>query len=577
MPTYARTAVLAIAVALTAASCSAGSGANRLLPATGPGSAGLQIHIPRHVRKHAHYVSPSTRSLTLALSPAAGCAKCTPASSGDYGLTPDSPGCTTDASGITCRIQLALAPGSYTGKIATYDGAVGCQKLAVPCSVLSQNQSFPLTIASGKSNVPSITLAGVLRGFVFVNLTPASLQADASRNLVSLAPGTSGRLELLPKDADGNIILGPGTPDVSVAGGKKFTVSAKGNVITISAPMHPSTGRDYLPVTLKSCTSSCSLGNIGATFLTLVAEGYSGGNAVAVMPTFISSTAAYAVITNGINTPKAEVFNSSGDLFVANAGSDKVTEYAPPYSSAPIAVLSGVTAPDLLAVDASGDLAVGSSAGTSLNVYQHGAFGSPITMTLPSHPSALAFDTQKRLWIAYPSLNAVGRYPSPYTGSADVAVTTSVSAPSAIALDYNNGLNQSDNLYVVNSGGAITVYDSASSYSKDGSWGLTMAGAKSIATCRSTTLTTNYMAISATGTTDFFYTPNVGGGDQLFNVISTPFTSMAFGQNCDLFAINSSYVSFYEYVGNSQWLQYGFISAPSELGLSNLSAFAVYP
>jgi hypothetical protein len=140
-----------------------------------------------------------------------------------------------------------LAPGTYSGKLATYDGTAGCEKLAQPCSVLSQNQSFPIAIAAGTANVVSVTLSGVLRGVLFVNLTPSTLAADTTLNLISLAPGTSGRVELLPQDADGNIILGPGTPQFTVANGKTFTVSMSGNVMTLSAPLTPITGRDTCP------------------------------------------------------------------------------------------------------------------------------------------------------------------------------------------------------------------------------------------------------------------------------------------------------------------------------------------
>lgn len=174
------------------------------------------------------------------------------------------------------------------------------------------------------------------------------------------------------------------------------------------------------------------------------------------MPTLLSSTNAYAVITNGINAPKAEVFDGSGDLFVANSGSNQVTEYAPPYAGGPAAAFTGVAAPDLLTTDSNGDVAVAGSTGTTLHVYLHGAFGSPVSATLPAKPSALAFDSQNRLWILYPTLNAAGRYPgggaTPYQ-VLDQAAGTSMNAPSAMVLDYKNGAGQSDNLYVINSGG----------------------------------------------------------------------------------------------------------------------------
>ena len=75
---------------------------------------------------------------------------------------------------------------------------------------------------------------------------------------------------------------------------------------------------------------------------------------------FSNSSTATATISSGVSNPRGLAFDSSGHLFVAN-NNGNVTEYASPYTGAPIATISnGVNwAPVGLAFDSSGNLFVG--------------------------------------------------------------------------------------------------------------------------------------------------------------------------------------------------------------------------
>lgn len=580
---------LALATLIAATSCTGTAGTNLptlggSLPSAANGSAKqrsiaeLRIHVPRRVKRRAHYVSPSTESLTLAIAPSSGCAACTPASTKDYGLTAQSPGCTSDATGTTCVIELRLAPGKYTGAISTYDGSAGCQNATHACNLLSSNQSFPLTIATGQSNVPSITLYGKISSILPVDLTPATASINDPYHYISIIPGTSARLQLLPEDADGDIILGPGTPNLSVSSSSTFAASTRGNVVTLSAPMRSTRVEEDLDITLASCTADCIVGALQVSMATLAAVGYSGGNTVVVTPPLIYTSTPFATITNGISAPAAQVFDGTGDLFVANSGANDVTEYAMPYSGAPIETLTGISSPNLLAVDANGDVAVGSTTDLNfVNVYMNGNFASPISISLPAGASALAFDSLSRLWIAYPSLNVVLRYPRtglhPYQ-IPDADASTSVNAPSAIALDYHNAAGQSDNLYVINSGGVITSYSAASSYAIAPGVGTTLASASSLAFCNKSLIDNDYLAISGAGNTEFFETPDVFSNGIVFNVLTGP-AKTVFDQYCNLFALSGGVTIFRNVAEGSNWLYQTSIYPPS--GLSNATALAVEP
>ena len=100
-----------------------------------------------------------------------------------------------------------------------------------------------------------------------------------------------------------------------------------------------------------------------------------GNSTVTGYPLNDLATASPKRISSGVNSPvglMSLAFDASGDLFVANCGSacggtgvGTVTEYAPPYTGAPIATISkDVNAPLALAFDPSGDLFVANVATT---------------------------------------------------------------------------------------------------------------------------------------------------------------------------------------------------------------------
>ena len=62
------------------------------------------------------------------------------------------------------------------------------------------------------------------------------------------------------------------------------------------------------------------------------------------------SGAPIATIANGINDPLSLTLDKSGNLFVANHGTNSVTEYAAPYTGGPVATITnGVLDPVSLA------------------------------------------------------------------------------------------------------------------------------------------------------------------------------------------------------------------------------------
>jgi hypothetical protein len=462
----------AAALSLALAAC---GGNHALVPSSvqAPAAAGtqarargemtLRVHVPRRVRRRNHFVSPATQSLALSIVPAAACGTCSAGAQADVGLTPGLPNCTGADNGTTCTITVVLNPGNYTGSISTYDGPAGCQTTNA-CATLSTNQSFPLAIAAGKANAPSIALYGVVKG---LQILPASGNVAANANNLYVGGiSSTGTFALYGTDADRNLILGPGSPTFSLPSqpANGWSAAIHGNLLsfTTSPAFQPSCCSS--PYTLDVSSPSCTVAGAKCSFTIypwmdpIVALADSTNNEIHIlfMDAFAGHYSTYATIKNGINVPSDVKFDdSNGDLFVANAGNQTVTVYAPPYTGAPVSTFGVPAFPSHIAVDGAGNVAVAYSFfGHGVNVYSPPSYASPQSITLSSAATSIAFaySNGSNLWVATSS--AIASYASPYGGSAP-SPNLSVTNTSGIDLD------SSGDLYVADAtAGTFTEYKS---------------------------------------------------------------------------------------------------------------------
>lgn len=205
-------ASVALSLALVGCGGSAGAGGAAALPGAGTAlpttDARVVITIPQRTgastgSRTPAYVSPSTQSLTVAIDGGTPTAQ---------NLTPGSPNCSVGGplSALTCTVPIAATPGSHTFTFTTYDGLGGTG------NVLSTN-AVSQTIVANQTNSIDVTLAGV----------PTLLQVNAlgggtgvSGSIVSglqLAGILSVPFSVVPLDADGNIIIGPGAPTLAAS------------------------------------------------------------------------------------------------------------------------------------------------------------------------------------------------------------------------------------------------------------------------------------------------------------------------------------------------------------------------
>jgi virginiamycin B lyase len=213
--------------------------------AGGQGRLVLHIHVPkRHRHRRSHYISPSTKGITVAI---------TGPSNVDQtvSLQPNAPGCSTTPAGTSCTLVIpglkacTSSGNCYSASIATYDAISGCPSA---CSIagaheLSANQNVPFSIARGRSNSIGITLDGIPATVAFVPGAGSSLSGSVGSGF-TLSKCGSDNVSVFGVDADGNDILGAGAPVPSlVSDSAHLTVStpapAAPNQFTIVRPSPP--------------------------------------------------------------------------------------------------------------------------------------------------------------------------------------------------------------------------------------------------------------------------------------------------------------------------------------------------
>jgi len=462
----------AIVLAAGLAACSGGGSRSGLPPTSGAviGAAGgsLQITVPFAATSGAGskapaYVSTGTQSVRIVANPNAGCGTCTVGGQTiTANLNASNPNCATGANGLTCTIAFALAPGAYTLGIATYSGVVSGGNPGG--SLLSENQSVPLTIVSGANTVVTATLDGVPVSFDLVPTQGALVKAANNNYYHAEAFNAPMTISIIARDAAGAAIIGAGAPAYSAtfnnAGNNWTNVSITGGTISATSPNFR---QATLVINASATSPACQLlGAVCAATMNInvdqeMAVASKPNNTVVVYLLGVPN-APVATVTQGVNGPTVVLFDPSGDLFVCNEGNNTVTEYAPPYTGAPIATMStGISTPQGMAIDRfTADIAVSSFGNNTVAVFTPPYTGAPGVVSNAIHqPDGLAFDpVAGDLFVTNGGNGTVTGYPAPFANqTATSTISQGVSSPNA--LHFMN--NVAGDLYVA-TGNAIQQY-----------------------------------------------------------------------------------------------------------------------
>lgn len=225
----------------------------------------------------------------------------------------------------------------------------------------------------------------------------------------------------------------------------------------------------YFPVTITAIPT-----NVGERSALLTATDSSSNTGTAIA----STVGQGALVTldqgntptayTGFTSPAGISVNATGDLFVADAGANKVDEIA---AGTMTAIGSGFNSPSGTALDANGDLYIADTGNNQIveitspgspTAVQSTAVASTLSIggTTLNGPTGLAMGPDGVLYIADTGNNRVVTY-SPENNLAGVR-TTGLSIPLGIAVDA------ADNLYVANegsggSGSGVQVYSTGGS------------------------------------------------------------------------------------------------------------------
>ncbi len=214
-----------VAVTLLAA---CGGGAHNPLPSTPASTAAkervtIKIDVPKNgnaATRTPQYVSQATTQMVVNVQ--TGCPGNCVSVSGyptTAALTPTSGGCTSTLANTFCQLSLSLAPGNYTVTLTAQDASN---------TVLSAAHSIPFTVLAGTNNVLSLTLGGIPTSVVLVPNAASALSGNNASGYTLSNCESPQNVSVLATDADGNYILGPGAPSVSLT-------SSSGNVLITDA------------------------------------------------------------------------------------------------------------------------------------------------------------------------------------------------------------------------------------------------------------------------------------------------------------------------------------------------------
>lgn len=154
-------------------------------------------------------------------------------------------------------------------------------------------------------------------------------------------------------------------------------------------------------------------------------------------------------ITNGVNAPEGLALDTNGNLYVANAGADSVTEYAPSATSPFFTYGAQMLGPKNVVVDVRGnvfELDAGAASGNYVNEYFQGVNYPAVRGPLPMYisPEGVAVDREGNVFVSYNDIHNLGtlaEFVGGLTTSAPPTILGAFSGPvGGIALDKQDNL-----------------------------------------------------------------------------------------------------------------------------------------
>ncbi|MDE1160814.1 MAG: NHL repeat-containing protein [Acidobacteriaceae bacterium] len=313
------------------------------------------------------------------------------------------------------------------------------------------------------SEVSTVAMAYAVAGFA-VDSTHIGAPATSAPATAALARAFAAS-SLLYDISGGN---GNGARSVTPNGNGVVPQTLINSLANTLAACVNSTGADSYPCGTALFGAVKSAGTSGTTATDTATEAiyiaHNPGVAVSTVYDNITSTPPYApslssqpndftvairYTDSNISAPSAVAIDASGDAWIANKGSNSITELSP--LGVPTTFTGSLSSPSGIAIDASGNPWVSNSGTNSVTKFSS---GTPTQYTLGTGSfTSIAIDGSGYIW-ASSSANAVYKISSTGTltaSSSGAQTSTLLSSPVALAFDNYASTGRSNDVYIANS------------------------------------------------------------------------------------------------------------------------------
>ena len=278
-----------------------------------------------------------------------------------------------------------------------------------------RSRTSPRTAATGitllsPNSIGSFNATNGTSGDISLNnvapLSVSGITQGSSGNVIVSSTGSNTALTIngCVTSSGGNVIL-QATGNLIVAANQ--TISSSSGTLTLAADVTASgNGDDGVGTLTVSAGATIVSSDSAANAVTL--RGADVNIDTSSSPAIVGATepspVVPAVTLTGLSEPALMAFDSSGDLFVSNAGggsSTTVSEFAPG-SSTPTATLTGLSGPTGMVFDSSGDLYVanfGGGSGSTVSEFAAGSTTPMATLIGLAVPEFMAFDASGNLYV----------------------------------------------------------------------------------------------------------------------------------------------------------------------------------
>lgn len=462
---------LALTISIDIAGCShAATGGTSVLPVAPVRESGatsgvllVRVSVDRTQRRP-HYLSPSTKGMTVDVRGPTNFKK-------TVGLSVSAAGCRGKLMTLQCILRVpglkscSSNKACYTAEVRTYD-AYANKKIPAGAHLLSAVNGLKFRVGSGTTLVP-LVLDGIPSSVAFIPSASGSLSGTQSSGFIFPKCNSSVQtVSLVALDADGNYIVGPGAPALSLASANTAQLSVTSAGLDTFF-LHPPTTPNYAYGNYRiRLTATARPRGKGPTALTAVNVRYSGDICGIITEFNVPTSSSHpAGITAG---PDGAIWFTeiSGQKIGRVMLDGKITEYGLPPLTNPLTIVAG---PDgALWFTASYANAIG-------RITTAGVITETPVPTASSQPFGLTNGPDGNLWFTETSGNQIGRLTTSRVIT-EFPIPTAGSGPTTIVSGPKNALwfteNYGNRLASIATSGAVTEYSPFASGS--GPYGVTV-------------------------------------------------------------------------------------------------------